>query len=74
LTKRRFGSILGRMSTITPKDDTQIYDKDRGTGQRTPLARRSLLVGGATLLVAAAGARLVGAAAKPAITVHKSPT
>jgi hypothetical protein len=39
-----------------------------------PLARRSLLVGGATLLVAAAGGRLVGAAAKPTITVHKSPT
>jgi len=38
-----------------------------------PLARRSLLVGGVTLLLVAGG-RLVGAAAKPTITVHKSPT
>ena len=38
-----------------------------------PLARRSLVVGGVALLLAA-GARLVGAAAKPTITVHKSPT
>jgi hypothetical protein len=38
------------------------------------LARRGLLVGGVTLALAAAGARLVGAAAKPTVTVHKSPT
>lgn len=37
------------------------------------LARRSLLVGSVTLLLAA-GARLLDAAAKPTITVHKSPT
>jgi hypothetical protein len=39
-----------------------------------PLARRSLLVGGVTLALAATAARLVGAAPKPTITVHKSPT
>jgi hypothetical protein len=38
------------------------------------LARRSLLIGGVTLALAAAGGRLGAAAAKPAITVHKSPT
>ena len=38
------------------------------------LARRSLLVGGAMLLAAVAGGRLAGAAAKPTVTVHKSPT
>ncbi len=38
------------------------------------LQRRSILVGGVTLALAAAGGRLVGAAAKPTITVHKSPT
>jgi len=38
------------------------------------VARRSILVGGVTLAFAAAGGRLVGAAAKPTITVHKSPT
>lgn len=37
------------------------------------LARRSVLVGGVTLLLTA-GARLLDAAAKPAITVHKAPT
>jgi hypothetical protein len=35
-----------------------------------PLARRGLLIGA----LAAAGACLAGAAAKPTITVHKSPT
>jgi len=39
-----------------------------------PLARRSLLAGTAAILVAAAGGRLAGAAAKATITVHKSPT
>lgn len=39
-----------------------------------PIARRSILVGGLTLALAAAGGRLGAAAAKPTITVHKSPT
>ncbi|MFI5325372.1 MAG: hypothetical protein ACHQ7H_03990 [Candidatus Rokuibacteriota bacterium] len=39
-----------------------------------PLARRGLLLGALTVAFAAAGARLAGAAAKPTITVHKSPT
>jgi hypothetical protein len=39
-----------------------------------PLARRGVLVGGVTLALAAAGARLLGAATKPPIAVHKSPT
>jgi hypothetical protein len=39
-----------------------------------PLARRSILVGGATLALAAVAGRLGAAASKPAITVHKSPT
>ena len=38
------------------------------------LARRSLLVGGVTAALAAMGGRLVDGAAKPTITVHKSPT
>jgi len=38
------------------------------------LSRRGLLVGTMTLALAAAGARLGRAAAKPAIAVHKSPT
>jgi len=38
------------------------------------LGRRVVLIGGVTLALAAAGGRLVGAAAKPTITVHKSPT
>jgi hypothetical protein len=38
------------------------------------IARRSLLVGTGVFLVAGVGARLAGAAAKPTITVHKSPT
>lgn len=38
------------------------------------IARRSLLVGTAALLIAGAGGRLAGAATKPTITVHKSPT
>jgi hypothetical protein len=37
------------------------------------LDRRRLLVGGVTLLLAGR-ARLLDAAAKPTITVHKSPT
>ncbi|HSE05345.1 MAG TPA: hypothetical protein VLK35_14450 [Methylomirabilota bacterium] len=37
------------------------------------LTRRGLLIGGVTLAVAATG-RLAGAAARPTITVHKSPT
>jgi hypothetical protein len=63
LTKRPFGLILGRMSTISTKGIMSEF-----------LARRGLLVGGVTLALAAAGARLAGAAAKPTITVHKSPT
>jgi len=51
------------MSTVTTKDGTQIE----------PLARRRLLVGGMSLLLVA-GVPGVGAAAKPTITVHKSPT
>ena len=39
-----------------------------------PLGRRGLLVGGVALALAAAGARLAGAAAKAAVVVHKSPT
>ena len=66
LTKRRFGPILERMSTITTKDGPQ--------GMSRSLGRRSLLVGGLTLALATAGARLAHAAAKPTITVHKSPT
>lgn len=54
------------MSTITTKDGRQ--------GMSRSLGRRSLLVGGLTLALATAGARLVRAAAKPTITVHKSPT
>jgi hypothetical protein len=61
LTKRRFGLILERMSAIKE-------------GTSGPLARRGLLIGAATVALAAAGTRLVGAAAKPTITVHKSPT
>ena len=38
------------------------------------LARRSILIGSVTLALSAVGARLGGAAAKPTITVHKSPT
>jgi hypothetical protein len=38
-----------------------------------PLSRRGLLIGGVTLLLATR-ARLLDAAAKPTITVHKSPT
>ena len=38
------------------------------------LARRGLLIGGVAAALAAAGARLAGAAAKPPIAVHKSPT
>jgi len=38
------------------------------------LARRSILIGSVTLALAAVGERLVGAAAKPTITIHKSPT
>ena len=38
------------------------------------LARRSILIGSVTLALSAVGARLVGAAAKSTITVHKSPT
>jgi hypothetical protein len=37
------------------------------------LTRRGLLIGGATLALAAGGRR-AGAAAKATITVHKSPT
>ncbi len=51
------------MSTITTKDGTEIYH-----------ARLGLLIGAVTVALAAAGARLAGAAAKPTITVHKSPT
>jgi hypothetical protein len=51
------------MDRVTTKDGTQIE----------PLARRRLLVGAVTLLLVA-GAPRVGAAAKPTITVHKSPT
>ena len=38
------------------------------------LARRSILIGSVTLALSAAGGRFGGAAAKPTITVHKSPT
>jgi hypothetical protein len=69
LTERRFGLILGRMGTITTKDGTRIYE-----GMSEFLARRGLLIGGVTAVLAAAAGRLVGAAEKPTITVHKSPT
>jgi hypothetical protein len=39
-----------------------------------PLARRGLLMGIVSVALASAGARLAGAAAKPTVTVHKSPT
>jgi hypothetical protein len=42
-------------------------------GMSARLGRRSLLVGSVTLLLAA-GARVLDAAPKPTITVHKSPT
>jgi hypothetical protein len=58
------------MSTITTKDSAFRLPQ----GMSGSLPRRSLLVGGVTLALSAAGGRLVGAAAKPAITVHKSPT
>jgi hypothetical protein len=38
------------------------------------LTRRGLLVGGVAVALDAAGAWRAGAAAKPMITVHKSPT
>jgi hypothetical protein len=38
------------------------------------LGRRVVLIGGVTLALVAAGGGLAGAAAKPTITVHKSPT
>ena len=38
------------------------------------LTRRGLLIGGVAVAFAAAGVRLAAAAAKPTITVHKSPT
>ena len=38
------------------------------------LPRRSLLTGGLAVVLVAGGGRLVTAAAKPTITVHKSPT
>ena len=38
------------------------------------LARRSILIGSVTLALSAVGERLVGAATKPPIAVHKSPT
>jgi hypothetical protein len=51
----------------------RMHDADgRDPGHR--LARRSFLVGGVTLAIAAGGGRLVGAAAKPTIAVHRSPT
>ncbi len=72
LTGPRFGRILGRMSTITTFSETDaLVEGDQGMS--APLARRGLLAGGVTLLLVA-GARLVGGAAKPTITVHKSPT
>lgn len=57
------------MGTITTKDGTRIYE-----GMSEFLARRGLLIGGVTAVLAAAAGRLVGAAEKPTITVHKSPT
>ena len=62
MTRSRFGLILERMSTVTTAVGKGI------------LARRSVLVGGVTLALAAAGVRLGSAASKPTITVHKSPT
>jgi hypothetical protein len=38
------------------------------------LARRGVLIGGVTVALAAAAGRLIDAADKPTITVHKSPT
>lgn len=64
------------MGTLTTKDGSHIYYAPFYGAMRTsaPLARRGFLAGGMTLALAAAGARLVGAAAKPPIAVHKSPT
>jgi hypothetical protein len=52
------------MSTITTKEGTR----------NGPITRRGVLVGTLALLGAAAGARPVRGAAKPTISVHKSPT
>jgi hypothetical protein len=38
------------------------------------LPRRGILSGGLAAVFVAAGGRLVAAAAKPTVTVHKSPT
>lgn len=43
-------------------------------GMSARLARRSFLIGSGILTLALVGGRLVGAASKPTITVHKSPT
>ncbi|HEY7206285.1 MAG TPA: hypothetical protein VIA61_18405 [Methylomirabilota bacterium] len=64
LTAEPSGPILGAMSTITTKEGTR----------NGPITRRGVLVGTLALLGAAAGARPVRGAAKPTISVHKSPT
>jgi hypothetical protein len=53
------------MNTITRQD---------GQGTTAPLARRCVLIGGLSLGLTALARRSGGAASKPTISVHKSPT
>jgi hypothetical protein len=70
------------MSTIATKDGMEIYYQGPpgpravgpAPGMSERVARRGLLIGAVTVALAAAGAGLAGAAAKPTVTVHKSPT
>lgn len=57
------------MSTITGKDGIRIHDEHWGL-----VGRRVFVTGGLMLALAAAGGRAAGAAGKPTVQVHKSPT